>query len=273
MDASKSPIINLQNYCCKAPQDDPTPWMEIEDVILYDAQRHILSSDMEWLDDKIILAAELLFKRKYPHISGLQSPSLAETMSFEPQPSSPILQILCQNNNHWILVSTVGCPPKTVRTYDSMNGHLSSKNKKVVADILRCKSDAIVLEYIQVQYQIGTSDCGLFSIAFAASICNSEDPGKVLFHQNSLRSHLKVCLENGEITQFPRKGTRRANMEKVVQTKLSVFFCICRLPNDGKPMIKCKKCREWYHAQCIGLNPINLEKFRSTDWYCPNCDV
>ena len=113
MDASKSPIINLQNYCCKAPQDDPTPWMEIEDVILYDAQRHILSSDMEWLNDKIILAAELLFKRKYPHISGLQSPSLAETMSFEPQPSSPFLQILCQNNNHWILVSTVGCPPKT----------------------------------------------------------------------------------------------------------------------------------------------------------------
>ena len=81
-----------------------------------------------------------------------------------------------------------------------MNGHLSSKNKKVVADILRCKSDAIVLEYIQVQYQVGTSDCGLFAVAFAASICNSEDPGKVLFHQNSLRSHLKVCLENGEIT-------------------------------------------------------------------------
>ena len=62
-------------------------------------------------------------------------------------------------------------------------------------------------------------------------------------------------------------------MEKVVQTKLSVFFCICRLPNDGKPMIKCKKYRECYHAQCIGLNQINLEKFRSTDWYCPNCDV
>ena len=67
-DASKSPIINLQNYCCKAPQDDHTPWMEIEDVILYDAQRHILSSDMEWLDDKIILAAELLSKGS-THIS------------------------------------------------------------------------------------------------------------------------------------------------------------------------------------------------------------
>ena len=91
--------------------------------------------------------------------------------------------------------------------HQKLNGHLSSKNKKVVADILRCKSDAIVLEHTQVQYQIGTSDCGLFAIAFAASICNSEDPGKVLFHQNSLRSHLKVCLENGEITQFPRKGT------------------------------------------------------------------
>ena len=39
---------------------------------------------------------------------------------------------------------------------------------------------------------------------------------------------------NGEITQFPRKGTRRANMEKVVQTKLSVFFFV----SAGCPMME-----------------------------------
>ena len=105
-----------------------------------------------------------------------------------------------------------------------MNGHLSSKNKKVVADILRCKSDAIVLEYIQVRYQIGMSDCGLFAIAFAASICNSEDPGKVLFHQNSLRSHLKSLFRKLGDNSVSKKRNSTSEHGKGCTDKVVCFL-------------------------------------------------
>lgn len=63
------------------------------------------------------------------------------------------------------MVSTVGCAANTINVYDSMNLQLSSTNEKVVADILRCNEKEISVNYVQVQYQSGGSDCGLFALA------------------------------------------------------------------------------------------------------------
>ncbi len=53
--------------------------------------------------------------------------------------------------------------------------------------------------------QSGGSDCGLFSLAFAASLCAGKDPLQTSYSQHKFRHHLVGCLE---ITLF-RKGSRK----------------------------------------------------------------
>lgn len=133
----------------------------------------ILKSSHMWLDDAIVSATQFLLKNKYVHIRGLQPPILAQKLALtrDPQPSQEFIQVLCASGSHWIMVSTVRCPANTINVYDSMNLRLSSTNEKVIADLLRCTERDITVNYVQVQYQSGGSDCGLFALAFATSWC------------------------------------------------------------------------------------------------------
>ena len=60
------------------------------------------------------------------------------------------------------------------------------------------------------------------------------------------------------------------NGKPMIKTKLAVC-CICRLPNDGKPMIKCNKCKKWHHSQCVNLNLMDLDELKSSQWNCYMC--
>jgi hypothetical protein len=46
-------------------------------------------------------------------------------------------------------------------------------------------------------------------------------------------------------------------------------FCICRKPDDGRPMVCCDVCDEWYHCDCVhirGSVAIRLDRY-----VCPVC--
>lgn len=45
----------------------------------------------------------------------------------------------------------------------------------------------------------------------------------------------------------------------------SMLYCICRKPNDRRPMLACDICEEWYHFDCV--------KIESTPkvYICPAC--
>ena len=68
------------------------------------------------------------------------------------QPSAEFVQIVNVNRNHWILISTVNCPPYTVDVYDSVHLSLSTHVKKLVADFLQAQSKEITIWYREVQY-------------------------------------------------------------------------------------------------------------------------
>ena len=61
----------------------------------------------------------------------------------------------------------------------------------------------ITVQYVNVQYQKGSQDCGLFAIAFACGICFGKDPSSVKFVQSTMRQHLIEALEQGNILPFP----------------------------------------------------------------------
>ena len=58
-------------------------------------------------------------------------------------------------------------------------------------------SKEIMINYVNVQQQSGGSDCGLFAIAFATCLCESQNPSLVYFCQKQMRSHLMSCFEIG----------------------------------------------------------------------------
>ena len=225
--------------------------------------RAILSSKDAWLDDELINAAQFMLKEQYPLIGGFQSPILGSTLAMIP-PHSEFVQVLLIREYHWIAISTVGCKPSTVQVYDSLGGRLPKGSLKLVADLMQTKAKTLSIEFVDVQKQEGGSDCGLFALAFIASICNGDDPTKLVYDQSSMRNHLLKCIEQGP---FPSKPGR--NPEKAVTKSVSIH-CVCRLIDEGTKMIECAGCREWFHTACVQVEKKFIVN-RKLKWFCPNC--
>ena len=226
----------------------------------------VLSSNA-WLDDKIIDLGQAMLKKQHPHIGGLQSVVLGEKLAFTLQ-TEEFVQVLNINNNHWIVISTIGCKQATVNVYDSLHGRLPSHAKCVIADLLRSQEAEITINYMDVQWQSNGYDCGLFALANAAMLCNVMNPTKFTLDQGQMRKHLANCLETGRFTVFPIRGRRR----KISPPHMETFpiYCICRLPDDGSQMIECDKCQNWFHTNCVRATRAALAQ-SSAPWHCSVC--
>ena len=60
-----------------------------------------------------------------------------------------------------------------------------------------------IVQQKNVQKQKGSTDCGLFSLAYMASICNGTDPSYQRFMQKDMRSHFNNCARVGKFEPFP----------------------------------------------------------------------
>ena len=60
------------------------------------------------------------------------------------------------------------------------------------------------ISVVPVQQQSNGSDCGVFAIAFAATVLvYNLDKNIAEFNVHQMRIHLSTCLKNGLITPFP----------------------------------------------------------------------
>ena len=48
----------------------------------------------------------------------------------------------------------------------------------------------ITVTYVNVQYKIGASDCGLFALAFATSLCSGQDQPAIATVANCVSSRI-----------------------------------------------------------------------------------
>ena len=101
--------------------------------------------------------------------------------------------------------------------YDSL------RNKKVSEDLSRQlhalyspDGASLSIEYIHVQQQQGSSDCGLFCIAFAVDVLLGNDVQSIQYDQSQLREHLASCIKSENFTAFPRKRYR-AEADKLIR--------------------------------------------------------
>nr|XP_045615991.1 uncharacterized protein K02A2.6-like [Procambarus clarkii] len=81
---------------------------------------------------------------------------------------------------------------------------------------------------------------------------------------------LKKCKDltcPGWIEKFKRHVTGSGPSGSAIQGPL---LCVCRQPYDGKFMVQCDMCAEWFHGVCVG---VTLASVRSKPEYaCPRCE-
>ena len=157
----------------------------------------------QWLNCRIIFSWQFLLKQEHPQVGGLQ-PTFGR---FQPQ-KWEMVQVLNSGGNHWVAVSNIGCSLGTVQWLDSLHGLPSLCQQRVVADLLQATADEIVIETMNVQKQLGGSDCGLFALAFITAVLNNQDPTALCFEQNKMRRHLIECTPSISHNKAPATTTR-----------------------------------------------------------------
>ncbi|XP_018645722.1 bromodomain containing protein,putative [Schistosoma mansoni] len=51
----------------------------------------------------------------------------------------------------------------------------------------------------------------------------------------------------------------------------SPVYCVCKTPyNPLREYIGCDLCRDWFHFECVGLDPKDSDKLGDS-WHCPDC--
>ena len=90
-----------------------------------------------------------------------------------------------------------------------MYSTLSSLAEDQICALLDTNQKVIHVQFVDVDKQENTYDCGLYAIAFATSLCHGYDVSHIKYNSQEMRQHLLHCLEAGIITQFP--STHRTN--------------------------------------------------------------
>ena len=220
----------------------------------------------KWLNDTHINAASQLLKVQFLSVSGLHDTKYGQDLSF-PETDSQFVQIL-HSKSHWLTVE--GVNSSLVKVYDTMEYASIENVQSQVAAIMQSSSESIDFQLEPIQEQLGSSDCGLFSIAYATELCFGNDVSCLRYYQDQLRPHFVECLKSEKLVPFPSKSVRR---RKALPTTITFnIYCSCRLPElvGGEPMAACEKCHEWYHRSC---EDIPEEVFIKTDaeWICSKC--
>lgn len=139
----------------------------------------IMSSPNGWLNCIIIQEAQLLLKKINPNIEGFQRPTLGPVKQFDVM-TAEFIQLLHVNGNHWVCMTSIGCPPGDVNLLDSiMKPVISQEIQDLAGNLFRPNLNSITR--ISVQQQTNLSDCGVFAIAFATCLVFGQDPSQVTF--------------------------------------------------------------------------------------------
>ncbi|XP_022087101.1 uncharacterized protein LOC110977364 [Acanthaster planci] len=170
--------------------------------------------DGEWLTDEHISAAQRLLRRQFPAFGGLQEPVLGEILQFEPMTTDGA-QIMLNGGGHWV---TICRRNNEVKLLDSKNEGLNSRLSSQILNL--CGDKAGRSSGLQVQLPVmhpqrGSSDCGLFAVAYATEVAFGGRPELTVFDQKAMRKHLKYCLESQKMKPFPRKNCAQRTSRNV----------------------------------------------------------
>ena len=141
--------------------------------------------------DEIIFAQELL-KLQFPKVNGFQSTLLHDNPLnlTEDAVKNKIQTIHCKSRHRWIIAYTMQCALGQVKVYDSVFTYCDKETEKVLSNLFQWNDQKLVITFSRCCKQKGLVDCGLYAIAYSTAIAFGDNPCKLKFKQEALRSHL-----------------------------------------------------------------------------------
>lgn len=243
--------------------------------MLYNSDKAELLTPNMWLNDRIINAAQFLMKKQFPNTQGLHDTVTLGGGSEMLTAGTQIVQIVHDAaKEHWLTVSTIGCPDDCVNVYCSLQKVPSDRCVKTITSFLKFAKKNITLRVCNVAKQRGGNDCGLYAIAYAVTLLNGKDPVNMAYDQKKMRNHLTTCLNNGLITESPSMCRRTVRTEYCLSA-LVPLYCKCNtsyVTDDS--MIECGQCKDWYHIGCVGLTDelfMEFDSDNSKKYLCDKC--
>jgi len=186
-------------------------WVVLERVVLKLSDRNILLNDL-CLNDKHIFYVQLLIKKQFPSVLGLKSTLIAERHGkVLPQHG---LQVLLVRDNHWILLSTMGCPQGSVKVYDSTFINQSTCALKAVAKALITTEQTVRIAFMDTELQPTATDCGIYVAAMMTTIAYGGEPCYCSYDHKTMRSHLAQCFEDQQLTPFQSSAREVTKVER-----------------------------------------------------------
>jgi hypothetical protein len=168
-------------------------------IVLQENDYNIIEHSNGWLTGSIISAVNMTLHNQFPMMQGLQDTTLGETLEFD-KPADKFIQILHSSSNHWVMVSNIGCCAGQLNYYDSLYHSITPSVKRQIRSLY---ADEIKVNIMPVQQQTNGSDCGIFAVAFTASLLHGQDPCQATYDTTVMRYHLKQCLRNKHFQIFP----------------------------------------------------------------------
>ena len=115
--------------------------------------------------------------------------------------------------------------------YYSLQTTLNLESETAIARYLHSKSSYIVLKFVNIAMQCGSTECSLYAVAGMTTMAFGQDPALLMFDQNSLRTHLGEYFQTGYIQLFPAVKKIQIK-DRIKKEKMVSIYCNCRLPED-----------------------------------------
>ena len=175
----------------------------------------------------LINVSQNMLHIQFPLCEGLEDTSLGTTFQYSVS-GGEFAQIIHTGQCHWVAVSNIACRKGEVNVYDSLNyGILTTYTVKQIATILHEEDPEIILNIKPVQQQNNVTDCGVFAIAYVASLLNGQDPSTASYNNNQLRTHLLWCIKNGHLSLFPQAPDQTRLKRCKGKRVITELFCSC----------------------------------------------
>ena len=163
-------------------------------------------------------------------------------------------------------MSTVGCPPGTIKVYDSL---LTTSLKRLVADLMLHGGKKITIQHIHVQFQTGTSDVDYLQLPQP----QPSPMALTLISCNSIRNLYEKPFKRVISKANPQYISLKTNCSKKSNCNpYRMYSAVLCMPqsNNGHKMIRCTNCAEWFHMDCVNALAAVIENI-DLPWNCPAC--
>lgn len=196
--------------------------MWIPSLGLTDEDKQILINN-DWLNDRIVDAAQTLLRKQYPVAEGLDTTLFAQRPCGYDSLGYNAVQIhFDENRNHWFTSSTFRM---RIEVADSMSlPKLTESAQKQLKSRYKClaKDGCLEVYLINCDQQPNVNDCGLYSIANATEFLSEDGNPMSIYDNTRMRQHLIECLENGVLLPFPKSMKRKRGRQSTKQTKQTI---------------------------------------------------